>query len=152
MDTNRAGIRVNRTDALEIADRLWEIVNRPPAGPSDPDSLALVERLTSEIRNHPDLSVNLKLKADEVAYHCRLLFDEEAFSESSHSAVDVVAALARNAIIKLRLVAESRLPPEPREPPAAGRATVPAGRRAGEASRAHSAFQFPVWPLAALRK
>lgn len=101
---------MNRDEALQIADRLWAIVSGPKAGTTAPESLALVRRLTAGIQDDPELSVNLKLKADEVVFHCRLLFDQDTFEDSSYDEVDIVAALARNAVIKLRLVAETQLP------------------------------------------
>lgn len=110
LDARLEGSEVDRSEALNVADRLWAIVNGPTAGTTAPESLALVKRLTAGIQDDPDLSVNLKLKAGEVAAHCRVLFDRASFEDSSYDDVEIVAALARNAIIKLKLVAERQLP------------------------------------------
>lgn len=101
---------MNRHEAVQIADRLWEIVNGPTAGTSDPEALDRVTELAAEIQHHPDLTTNLKLKADNVVRQCRVLFDEDVVEKEFHGDVDIAGALARNAVIELRLIAERQLP------------------------------------------
>ena len=97
---------------MEIVGALWRIVNGPEAGTTDPTSVERVRQLTARIEDDPQLTTNLKLRAASVLRRCRVLFDEDTVAEELRGDPGIAAALARNAVIELMLIAERQLPAE----------------------------------------
>lgn len=118
------GRAVDRTEGMEIVGSLWELVSDAPSGRDASRFLRHVEERTGRIREDPDLSANLKMKADQVLRRCRVLFDAVTAEGGAHGDLDILAALARNAVLELKLVAERQLPSAEEEEPSLSRARM----------------------------